>query len=715
VTVDLHVRDRVLLPCKERRQSCVALRLAGQRECAPTQEHWRRDDAARARRDHGRGRIGASDLQQPTDVLGGDGRLVAQQHDGAVGVGGHRADAQPQGAAEPGLRPRVLDRDGAVGNHSAGRHDRHDGFEAGLRRGSRDVLDERPPGHRGGRLRGPESRGPPRGQDDGGDAHRTILNAAYHRPVVEGCEILIEGGTVVDGSGSPGFAASVAVRDGRIATLPRDHEPVNALRRIDATGRVVAPGFIDLHSHSGLMLFADPLHAPKVLQGVTTEVIGVDGLSYAPVPDPADLEALVRMNAGLDGAPEGLSLDWSTVESYMRRLDALQPSVNLAFLVGNSALRIAEIGWEDVPASERALANMRAMLREALAHGAVGISSGLDYPPGAYADTDELAALTREAATAGGFYHTHVRYDLGDRYLDPFREAIEIGRRASGAVHITHFYHRQTFPGGPEPMLALVDEARADGLDVTFDTYPYEWASTRLLIMIPTWVQAGGPARTLERLGDRAVRDRIRSELAERGVLFAGDRAWDHVRLGAFRRPELVPWEGKTLGDVIDDRGEDPVDVLCDLLLAEDLRLNQVTPGPWSETLPHFLTHPVGMIGTDSTFVGSKPSPRTYGSFPRVLGQFVRDEARLSVEEAVRRMTSAPAARLGLGDRGVIRDGAIADLVIFDPARVRSNATYEEPRRHPDGIDWVIVGGRLVVDAGAHTRDRPGRVLRRGR
>jgi N-acyl-D-amino-acid deacylase len=201
--------------------------------------------------------------------------------------------------------------------------------------------------------------------------------------------------------------------------------------------------------------------------------------------------------------------------------------------------------------------------------------------------------------------------------------------------------------------------------------------------------------------------------LADRGVLFAGRRAWDDVRLGAFTTPDLLRWEGLTLGDMIADRGDDPVDVLCDLLLSEDLRVNQVTPGPWTETMRDFIRHPVGMIGTDSTFIGAKPSPRTYGSFPRVLGQFVREEALLSLEEAVRSMTSAPAARLGLADRGLIRDGNVADVVVFDPERVRSNATYDEPRRFPDGIEWVIVAGELVVERGSHTGARPGRVLGR--
>jgi N-acyl-D-aspartate/D-glutamate deacylase len=221
--------------------------------------------------------------------------------------------------------------------------------------------------------------------------------------------------------------------------------------------------------------------------------------------------------------------------------------------------------------------------------------------------------------------------------------------------------------------------------------------------------------RTKERLAEPSVREEIRRDLAERGVLYAGKGAWDDVRLGAFTRPELLRWEGHTLGDVIADRGDDPVDVLCDLLITEDLRVNQVTPGPWTQSLREFIRHPVGMIGTDSTFVGAKPSPRTYGSFPRVLGQFVREEALLSLEEAVRSMTSAAAARLGLRERGLVRDGYAADLVVFDPAIVRSNATYDEPRQYPTGIDWVVVGGEVVVEHGVHTGAASGRVLRSGR
>ncbi len=525
-------------------------------------------------------------------------------------------------------------------------------------------------------------------------------------------DILITGGTLVDGTGAPGTPGTVAIEGDRIRLVPAGAPPPAAARTIDATGRVVAPGFIDLHSHSGLWLLAEPLHEPKVRQGITTEVIGVDGNSYAPFDDPRALRDFVELNAGLDGHPD-IAYDWSSVETYLGRFDG-RISLNVAFLVGNSALRIGALGWDDVPADQHATGRMQAMLREAMEEGAWGLSSGLDYPPGSYATTAELADLTREAGRNGGFYHTHVRYPLGDRFLDPFREAIEIGRRGEAPAHITHFYHRRTFPGPPEQLLALVDDARAEGLDVTFDAYPSEWASTRLLILIPTWAQEGGPARTKERLGDRTVRHRIRRELAERGVLFAGAGGLRNVRIGYLARPEHARWEGRPLGELIDATGSDPVDALCDLLLAENLRPNEVTPGPHTDGIRRFLRHPIGMVGTDSTFLGARPSPRTYGSFPRILGQFVREEGLLGLEEAVRRMTSAPAARLGLRDRGVLRDGAVADIVVFDPATVRSNATADDPRRYPDGIEHVLVAGRPVVADGRHTGATPGRALRHG-
>jgi N-acyl-D-amino-acid deacylase len=535
-------------------------------------------------------------------------------------------------------------------------------------------------------------------------------------------DVLIEGGVIVDGTGAPAFAGSVAVVGDRLLVLAdaaidgvdgdgRGTE-VRAGRRIDARGLVVAPGFIDLHSHGGLVMLAEPLNEAKVRQGVTTELIGVDGNAYAPFSSRQDLEDYVVLNGGLDGRPE-IAYDWATVADYLARFD-LRTSVNVAYVVGNSPLRIASVGWDEIEADPAAMADQRARLREAMEEGAFGLSTGLDYPPGSYATTAELIELAAEAARLGGIYHTHVRYPLGDGFLDPYREAIEIGRRSGCPVHITHFYHRPTFPGPPEVMLALVDDARAEGLDVTFDLYPSEWASTRLLIMLPNWMQAGGLGPLRERLADRTVRARIREESGTRGRLFGGDRSWDDVRLGYFARPENTEWEGRTLGEYLAATGLDPVDAICDLLLAEDLRINQVTPGPHKAGIARFIKHPRAMIATDGVMIGAKPAPRTYGTYPQILGELVREERVLGLEEAVRKMTGASASRLGLGDRGVIADGLKADVVVFDPARVRALATYEEPRRYPEGIPYVLVNGVLVIDGGEHTGATPGRALRRG-
>jgi N-acyl-D-amino-acid deacylase len=526
-------------------------------------------------------------------------------------------------------------------------------------------------------------------------------------------DLLIENGIVIDGTGSPGFRGAVGTNADRLTVLRGDTTRHRADRRIDAVGRAITPGFIDLHSHSGVMIMADPRLEPKVRQGVTTEVIGVDGNSYAPFRSREDLVAFARLNAGLDGIPE-LEWDWDSVETYLDRLDGAI-GLNLAMLVGNSALRIDAIGFEDTPADAQAIDRMRGQLRESMEEGAFGISSGLDYPPGSYATTAELVALTNEATRLGGFYHTHVRYPLGDRYLDPFREALEIGQRGEGPVHITHLYHRPIYPGPIEELIGLIEDARAGGLDVTWDSYPYEWACTRLVIQLPQWVQSGGPDATLERIANPEIRSQIREEMYALGRAYANDNPYDNIRLGYFSTPEYTKWEGRTIGDFTRETGEDVVDAICDMLIAEDLRPNQVTSGPLTESLAPFLTHPLSMLGTDSTFVGDKPSPRTYGSFPRVLGEFVREKRTMPLEVAVRKMTATPAARLGLSDRGLLRDGMKADVVIFDAETVATTATYEKPRSFPVGIDWVVINGEIVVADGQHTGALPGRALRRGR
>lgn len=529
-------------------------------------------------------------------------------------------------------------------------------------------------------------------------------------------DLLIEGGTVVDGTGSPGFRAAVGVTDGRIAVLRGDVSGVTADRRIDAAGRVVCPGFVDPHSHSGLVMLDEPDLAGKVLQGVTTEIVGVDGLSYAPFTDPADLRRFVALNSGIDGDPE-IAYDWTDLPSYLARLDG-RVSPNVGVFVGNTALRIAAVGWDDSGSDPAATDRQAALLQGAMEAGALGLSTGLDYPPGGYATTDELIALCRVIERFGGVYHTHVRYALGDAYLDPFREAIDICRAAGVPLHVTHFSRssRGPYHGGARAMMGLLEDAAEGGLEVTFDTYPYEWGGTRLMRLFPSWTQEGGPDRLRERLADPAFRPRLRAALDGSPAItgFTSSRPFWDVRLTNFRRPEHRHLDGRTLGEVAAADGRHLADVIADLLLAEDLRITFVRPSPQGQTLPAFVVHPLSMVATDAVLIGRYPSPRAFGTYPRILGDYVREERLLSLPDAIRRMTSFPATRMGLVGRGTIADGMAADLVVFDPATVRATASYEEPRAAPVGIEHVIVNGVVVVDGGRHTGAHPGRALRRG-
>ncbi len=520
-------------------------------------------------------------------------------------------------------------------------------------------------------------------------------------------DLLIANGSIVDGTGNPGFYGAVGVDGEAVRILRGDVSGVQAARTIDATGHVVSPGFIDMHAHSGLAILADPQHAPKVRQGVTTELVGVDGNSYAPFRRQEDFDAFYQFNSGLDGAPR-LPAHWSTVAQYLRMFDR-QVAVNICYLVGNSPLRINAVGWDDRPATSAELADMRAMLREAMEEGAYGMSTGLDYPPGSYASTDELVALSKEAARLGGIYHTHCRHRLGDASLDPFREAIDIGRRSAIPAHITHFYERVSSKHGADRLLQLVEDARErEGLDVTFDSYPYVFSSTRLTIILPEWVQEGGPRRMLAALRDPHVRARLRREVQPRAS------SWQDMWVTYFKKPENHRFEGRSIAELAAMTGKEPVDAVVDLLLDEDLQTSYVSLGGSVNTLPKFVSHPYSMVGSDAVLFGDYPSPRTYGCFPLILEHYVRDEHWLRLAEAIRKMTSYPAQRLGIPDRGLLRDGFKADVVVFDPRTVQAPATRSKPKQFPIGINYVIVNGALVVDAGRQTGVLAGRALRRG-
>jgi N-acyl-D-amino-acid deacylase len=520
-------------------------------------------------------------------------------------------------------------------------------------------------------------------------------------------DLLITNGMVIDGTGNPGFRAAVAVEDERVRILRGDLDGVQAARTIDATGHIVCPGFIDMHAHSGLVVLAEPRHEPKVRQGVTTELIGVDGCSYAPFTSDEDRRRFIEINSGLDGSPR-LPGRWSTVDEYLALFDR-RVAVNAAYILGNSPVRICAMGWDDRPATTAELANMKAIVRESMEAGAWGLSTGLDYPPGSYADTAELIGLSAEARRLGGIYHTHVRYSLGDRFLDPFREALDIGRGSEVPVHITHFYQRTSSPGGAGRMLGLVEDAREEGLDVTFDSYPYSLSSTRLTILLPQWTHDGGPERLKAVLSSPEQRERLRKEIEPRGT------SWQDMWLTYFKHAHHHRFEGRSIAEVAEMMGKEPVDALCDLLVAEDLQVSYVSASGHGPTLPKFVGHPLSMVGSDALLIGDYPSPRTYGTFPIILAEFVREERVMGLPDAIRKMTSFPAQRLGLPDRGLLRDGFRADIVVFDPARVKAPATRRQPKQFPIGIDWVIVNGQVVVDRGQHTGVLAGRALRRGR
>ena len=515
-------------------------------------------------------------------------------------------------------------------------------------------------------------------------------------------DLLLRDGRVVDGTGQTWFRASVGVSGDRLSVIRGDASSLQAGRVIDASQYVVCPGFIDMHSHSDLMMLSNPRHEANVRQGVTTELLGMDGLSYAPI-SPGNLEHLLTYLAGVNGMPPP-GARWSSVREFLALFDQ-GVACNVVYLVPHAAIRIEAMGWDDRLPTEAELRRMQELARQGMRDGAFGFTTGLTYPPGAYSDTNELAAVCDAVKDLGGLYMTHARYSLGDRLLDPFREAVAIGRRSGLPVHISHYH--SPVEGMGEQMVRLVDEARSGGVDVTFDQYPYAAASTILHSLLPYWVHAGGPAALLARIQDRKVRDELGDSVNPMWGLSLDHYIFSHV--GSAKNKE---WEGRSLTDLAAAQGKSIVDTICDLLIEENLNVAFVARTGNPDNIRQILRHPAQMVGSDGLLTGEMPNPRTYGAFPYVLGQFVREEGLLRMEEAVRKMSAIPAQRLGLSDRGILRDGMKADIVVFDPDLVEAKATFEQPKQYPAGIDYVLVNGKLVVDNGSHTGALPGRAIR---
>lgn len=514
---------------------------------------------------------------------------------------------------------------------------------------------------------------------------------------------LITNAQILDGTGSKAYFGSVGIDGDSVYVFPANPLGVEAKTTVDAEGRVVCPGFIDMHSHSDFALLTNPFHETKVSQGVTTEALGQDGLSYAPV-SPLNRSHLVDYLAAVNGRPpEGF--EWTSVSSFLDLFDR-GSSCNVVYFVPHAAVRLEVMGWDNRLPTDDEICRMQDLVRNGMEEGAFGFSTGLTYVPNVYSDTNELVSLATALRDGQGIYVTHTRYGLGDRLLDPFREAVEVGERAGVPVQISHYHNPVNGMG--EKMVALVDQARDRNLDVTFDQYPYAAASTILLSLIPAWVHEGGPPSLLARIADPNVRDRIRDDVYPQWGGSLDDYFFAHIGPG-----RNADWQGRSLGDLAKTSGKRMVDAICDLLIEERLDVAFVARTGNPANIRLIMKHEAQMVGSDGLLTGAKPNPRTYGTFPYILGQAVRDEGLLSLEQAVHKMTGASASRLGLNDRGVIRDGAKADLVIFDPATVRANATFEDPKQMPSGIDMVYVNGRLVWDHGKHTGALPGYALRK--
>ncbi|MFJ5880421.1 amidohydrolase family protein [Kitasatospora cineracea] len=541
-------------------------------------------------------------------------------------------------------------------------------------------------------------------------------------------DLLLRAATVVDGTGADRYRADVTVTDGRIDQIDRIGRGLTGHRVIDADGLVLAPGFIDMHAHSDLRLLLEPDHPSRITQGVTLEVLGQDGLSYAPADD-TTLAALRRQLAGWNGDPADEDFDWNwrTVAQYLDRLDTGSGSgarsgsgsgvaVNTCYLVPHGTVRMLAMGWDNRPPTGPELARMQQLLDQSLAEGAVGMSTGLTYTPGMYADTAELVALCTTVAARGGFHAPHQR-SYGAGALEGYAEMVEISRRSGCPLHLTHAtMNFGVNEGRAGQFLALVDAALADGVDLTLDSYPYLPGSTTLAALLPSWSTEGGPEATLARLADPAARERIRADVEERGSdgCHGVVTDWDTIQVSGVRHSALSAVVGKRISEIAAAQGRTGTEVFFGLLRADQLGTTILQHVGHEENVRAIMRHPAHTVGSDGLLVGARPHPRAWGTFPRYLARYSRELGVLTLEQAVARMTGRPARRLGLDRRGLIRPGHHADLVLFDPDTVRDTATFDHPRQPAEGIRHVLVNGVPALTDGKPTGDLAGRALRRG-
>lgn len=526
-------------------------------------------------------------------------------------------------------------------------------------------------------------------------------------------DLLIRNGKIIDGTGSPWFYGDIGVKNGRIEKLGT-LSACEAKEVIDAKQQVVSPGFIDMHTHSDLVILDEPLIEAKVRQGITTDLLGQDGIAAAPLP--AEFVSPWRKNmAGLNGTPP-IDWDWRTVGDYLNKIEANSPSYNLAVLAPHGNIRMEVMGLDNRPATDEEIKQMQDVLRRSLDEGAVGLSTGLIYPPCCFAEMKELEALCEVIAEYGVPLVIHQRSE-GDEILESMQELIDMMKRRDSHLHFSHLKNcgKDNWYKTPD-VLKKIDQARAEGLEVTFDQYPYTAGSTMLSAILPPWAHDGGSEKMLERLTNSVLRERIVKEMAS--ALKGWDSiakwaGWDGIIITSVDSNERKHYVGKTIIQIaeLEDRA-DYANVALDLILSEKNAVGMIDFVMNEESIKAILAHPAGTIGSDG-LLGGEPHPRAFGSFPRILGKYVREEKVLPLEDMIRRMTSQPARIIGLQDRGILREGLAADIVIFDPDQIIDQATFEKPRQYNLGIDTVIVNGQVVIQGEQAYRKAAGKVIRR--
>lgn len=517
--------------------------------------------------------------------------------------------------------------------------------------------------------------------------------------------VVLRGGTIVDGTGTPAFNGNLLVDGDRIAQIGQVNAPAGT-ESIDVSGYMVAPGFIDMHSHSDLALLSESAPEPKIRQGITTEVIGQDGISYAPA-TPEGLTASRDLFAPLNGEGETLDWSWSTVGEFLERFQSI--GQNVAYLLPQGTIRFSVVGTEDRRATPGEIDEMCSLVEQGMRDGAFGLSTGLTYPPGVWTSTEEVIQLSRVAAKHGGVYVTHHR-DYGDGLEDAIEEALEIGCKADIPVHFSHFHvSGPTRDAKAEEFMAPIDSARASGQRVTLDVYPYIAGCTSLTAFLPDWLKSLSKEAALAELRDENKRTRITDELHASGPGKTAAVGWENFAVGGAADGVADDIRGKRLGEAARIRRTALEDLICDLLADSAMRAAVVIFQGHEDNVRRVLADPEASIGTDGILACSVPHPRAAGTYPRIL-RYAREDW-FSFEKAIEMITGRAAMTLGIRDRGTVQVGQAADIVVFDPAKVTDTADYSYPGSTPQGIPHVLVNGKFVVRDSTLTGDSPGRVL----